>query len=141
MFRSWTFFSLYGSAGVEQRHFVHNALNILVNESFLRDQQGVQSLEVVQKFYQIIKEPMRKETMVKKDLNSFCPAGKFKLDNQAVIILVYEDSETNDDYYHAVRVSVDLCFNGMYRVDILTKGLKSGHPGHSHSKKDKQEVE
>ena len=27
-------------AGEEQRHFVHNAFNVLINEGFLRDQQG-----------------------------------------------------------------------------------------------------
>ena len=79
-------------------------MNILVNEGFLRDQQGVQSLEVVQKFYQIIKEPMRKATMEVKDLNSFCPPGKFTFDNQAVILLVYKDTKTKEEYYHAVRV-------------------------------------
>ena len=94
------------SAGEEQRHFVHNAFNVLINEGFLRDQQGAQSLEVVQNFYEIIKEPMRKAIKQVKDLNTLFPPGKFTLDYQAVIILVYEDSKTNEKCYHAVRVSI-----------------------------------
>ena len=94
------------SAGEEQRHFVNNAFNILINEGFLRDQQGVQTLEVVQKFYEIINESMRKATVVVKDLNTFCPSGKWTLDYQAVVILVYEDSQSNEKGYHAVRVFI-----------------------------------
>ena len=45
------------SAGEEQRHLVHNAFNILVNEGLMRDEQEVYTLEVVQKFYEIIQEP------------------------------------------------------------------------------------
>ena len=100
------FFTFY-PAGQEQKHFVHNALNVLVHEGFLRDQQGVQSLEVVQKVYEIIKKKPRRATQVVKDLESLCGgiSGKFTLDYQAVITLVYEDSQTNEKYYHAVRVS------------------------------------
>ena len=96
-------FSHHTSAGVEQQHYVENALNILVNEGFLRDQQGVQSLEAVQKFYNIIKQPMRKATMHFEDLNSkdYCPDGRFTLKIQAVIVLFYEDSKTNEMSYHA----------------------------------------
>ena len=79
-------------------------------EGFLRDEQGVHSLEVVQKFHEIINEPTRKATMMKKDLNSFCGwSGKVTLDYHAVINLVYEDSQSNDKYYHAVRVSIISC--------------------------------
>ena len=99
-------FFLLVLAGEEQRHLVHNAFNVLVNEGFLRNRQGVQTLEVVQKFHEIINEPIRRATMAKSDLNSFCPPGKFTLDYQAVITLVYEDSRTNNEYYHAVRVSI-----------------------------------
>ena len=55
---------------------------------------------------------MRKATMEVKDLETFCPPGKFTLDYQAVITLVYEDSQTNEKCFHAVRVSIpnsDLC--------------------------------
>ena len=100
------FFSIPISAGPEQRHFVQNAFNVLVNEGFLRDQQGVQTLEVVQKFFEIIQKPMSKATMVKLDLNTFFPVGKFTLDHQAVMTLVREDSKTSIKYYHAVRMSI-----------------------------------
>ena len=97
-------------AGHEQRHFLQNAFNVLVNEGFLRDQQGVQTLEIVQKFHEIIKQPMTKAKLVKKNLNSFCPAGHLILKQQAVIILVLEDSQSkspalgipHNKYYHAV---------------------------------------
>ena len=91
------------SAGEEQRHFVENAFNVLVNEGFLRDLQGAQTLEVVQKFYEIINEPMGRATTVKKDLMDFC--GKYTLLYQAVITLVYVDSKSNETRFHAVRVS------------------------------------
>ena len=83
---------------------VRNAFNILINEGFLRDKQGVQTLEAVQTFYGIIKEPMRTAKMGVKDLKSFCQAGGSTL--RAVITLFYEDSESNDQFYHAVRVSI-----------------------------------
>ena len=50
---------------------------------------------------------MRKATKVVKDLNLLCPTGKFTLDHQAIITLLYEDSQTNEKSYHAVRVSND----------------------------------
>ena len=99
-------FSHHTSAGVEQRHYVKNALNILVNEGFLRDQQGVQSLEAVQKYYNIIKQPTGKATMLSEDLNSF-PNGRFTLKILAVIVLFQEDSKTNEVSYHAVKVSIN----------------------------------
>ena len=92
-------------AGEEQRHFVHNAFNVLINEGFFRDQQGVYTLEVVQQFYQIIKKTPTEATKMEDNLETLCPSGVFTFDNQAVITLVYDDSNTNQKYYHAVRVS------------------------------------
>ena len=63
----------------------------------MRDQQGVQTLEVVQKFYEIINEPIRKAAMVKKDVIDFC-----EKEIHAVITLVREDR--SGIYFHAVRV-------------------------------------
>ena len=94
---------LFVLVGVEQQHFVHNAFNILVNEGFLRDQQGVQTLEVVRKFYEIINEKPRKATMVKKCMYELCK--KQTLKHHAVIILLYDDSKSNVETVHAVRVS------------------------------------
>ena len=92
---------------MEQRHFLHNAFNSLVTEDFLREQQGVQTLEVVQKLYRIIKEKPR-ATRVAKDLESLCPPGEFTLLYQAVITFDYEDSHTKEKCHHAVRVSAEL---------------------------------
>ena len=39
-FWSCNFVLIFVIAGEDQRHFVHNAFNILINEGFLRDQQG-----------------------------------------------------------------------------------------------------
>ena len=109
-------YQFYISAGEEQKHMVENAFNVLLNEGFLRNQQGVQSLEVVQKFYEVIQEPIRRATLVKKDLMDFCV--KYELPNEdfeanlkctflyhAVITLIVEDSDTNEKFFHAVRVS------------------------------------
>ena len=93
---------------------IENAFNVLVNEGFLRDQQGVQSLEVVQNFYEIINEPIRRARLVKKNLMDFYRKytllyqdfkGKYTFSYEAVITLVFEDSETSEKYFHAVRVS------------------------------------
>ena len=91
------------SAGEEQRHVVENAFNVLVNEGFLREQQGVHTLEVVQKFHEIINEPIGRATMAKKDLMDFC--GRHFLPYYGVITLVKIDSTTNDKNFHAVRLS------------------------------------
>ena len=91
------------SAGEEQRHVVENAFNLLVNEGFLREQQGVHTLEVVQKFHEIINEPIGRATMAKKDLMDFC--GRHFLPYYGVITLVKIDSTTNDKNFHAVRLS------------------------------------
>ena len=106
---AYNFPVLYFSDGQEQLHLVRNAFSFLVNQGFLREKQGVQTLEVVQKFFEIINEPIRKAKSIVKDLNSFCPAGKFTLDYQAVITLVYEDSHSNDKFYHAVWVPTIFC--------------------------------
>ena len=93
-------------SGEEQRHFVHNAFNVLVNEGFLRDQQGVHTLEVVQKFHEIVKEVPREAKVEEENLETVCPPGVCTFHDQAVITLVYEDSNTNQKYYHAARVSI-----------------------------------
>ena len=91
-------------AGEEQRHYIHNTFNVLVNEGFLRDQQGVQTLEVVQKFYKITKLKPRKATKIEIDILDLCPKGAHVLPSQAVITCVQIDSSTNEAYYHAVMV-------------------------------------
>ena len=93
------------SAGEEQQHFVRNAFNVLVNEGFFRDQQGIQSLEVVQKFHQISKLQPIKAKMVEKDLIDYSYCGQHCLLYHAVITLVKEDSRTKTKTCHAVRVS------------------------------------
>ena len=125
--------SLNDVAGEEQRHFVENAFNILVNEGFLRDEQGVHTLEAVQKIHEIIQEPMREATMEWRDLNSYCPAGKFTLFYQAVITLVYQVSQSDEIYYHAVRVSIIL-IKLIFRFSIFQT---IEHPIYSYSKRNK----
>ena len=128
IFQTFNFSFTLCSAGVEQRHTVVNAFNILVNGGFLRDQQGVQTLEVVQRFYEIINQPMPKANMHMKDLNLFCPPGKLTLDYQAVVTLVYENSQTNEKYYHAVRVSITLCRNLLTDYNSLVEWEKMWTP-------------
>ena len=92
-------------AGEEQRHYIHNVFNVLVNQGFLRDQQGFETLEIVQKFYQITKLTPTKVKKVEIDILDLCPTGHCVHSNQAVITCVEIDSSTNMPYYHAVRVS------------------------------------
>ena len=100
-------FLTFPSAGEEQRHYIHNTFNVLVNQGFLRDQQGVHTLEVVQKFYEITKLKPRKVTKVKIDILDLCPRGHYVQPNQAVITCVQIDSKTKKAYYHAVTVSIE----------------------------------
>ena len=60
---------------------------------------------------------MPKAKMHMKDLNLFCPPGKLTLDYQAVVTLVYENSQTNEKYYHAVWVSITL-YRSLLPVNI-----------------------
>ena len=92
-------------AGEEQRHFTHNAFNVLVNEGFLRNQQGVHTLEIVQKFYLTINRVPGRAVKVEKDILDVCPSGLYVLPNQAVITCVRINSVTKEKCYHAVRVS------------------------------------
>ena len=98
-------FLTFPSAGEEQRHYIHNVFNVLINQGFLRDQQGFESLEVVQKFYKISKLKPRKAQKVEIDILDLCPTGPHILPNQAVITCVQIDSTTSEAYYHAVRCS------------------------------------
>ena len=75
-----------------------------MNEGFLCDKQRILSLEVVEKFYEMTKQKPRKATRQVKNILDLCPAGHFVLQNQAVIFCVYDDSKTNNEYFHAVRV-------------------------------------
>ena len=115
------FFQLKISDGVEQQHLLRNAFNVLSNEGFLRDKQGVLTLEVVQIFYRIINEQPRNATLVVEDLNNF--RGKHTLSPKPVITLVKEDSETKEAYFHAVRVS---------KIQIFPLTCSSGHSTYSH---------
>ena len=92
-------------AGKEQEHTVQNAFNVLVNQGFLRDQQGVHSLEVVQEFFRIINRKPGKASPKFMNLASFCRVRAHTLKNHAAIILVKEDSQTYEKVNHVVRVS------------------------------------
>ena len=95
-------------AGKEQQHTVQNAFKTLINEGFLRDKQGVHSLEVVQEFYKIIKEEPRKSKVQRIDLNKLCQPEDFTPDYQAIVLLIKENSQTSDISIHIVEVSKQL---------------------------------
>ena len=92
-------------AGEEQRHYIHNTFNVLVNEGFLRNQQGFATLEVVHKFYEITKLTPIKVKKAEIDILDLCPRGPCVHTNQAVITCVQIDSTTNASNYHAAKVS------------------------------------
>ena len=79
----------------------------------MRHQQGVQSLEVVQKFYEIIQEKPKKAAIVRKDLIEFC--GNYTLSYHPVVCLTYHDSKTNEKFRHLVRV---FKINPIYKLKI-----------------------
>ena len=87
--------------GEEQQHRVSNAFNILANEGFLRDQQGVQTLEVVNEFYKIIEQELKRATLKVSNLLSFC--GKIsdhEVEPKPVITLT--KTENGETFGHAV---------------------------------------
>ena len=58
-------------AGVDQTQDVFNAFEVLTNDGFLHD-QGVLTLEAVQKFYQEILEEPQEVTLVKEKFIDRC---------------------------------------------------------------------
>ena len=77
----------------------------------MRGQQGVHSLEVFQKFYEIINEKPRKAKMEYVNMNKCSLPRSFTLDYQAVINLVYENSKTKQKLNHMVWASKKLPFS------------------------------
>ena len=81
---------------------IRNAFNVLGNGSFLRD-QGVLSLESVQKFYELIgEEPKEASLRVVKVLDFCNQLGYHKLDYQPVITLTNTNSTNGQTQGHAV---------------------------------------
>ena len=69
-------------------------------------------MEAVQEFHKIINEIPRKATIAKDELITLCPLGvSYTFIPQAIITVMQQDSITNQEYYHAVRVSI---YNGSY---------------------------
>ena len=88
-------------AGPGQRHDVYNAFEILVNDGFLHD-QGVLTLEAVQKFYEEIFEYPEEATLIEADLLEFCHSEKSQF--RPVVTLMLKDLVENEKYYHAVTL-------------------------------------
>ena len=66
---------------------MHSAFNVLVNKGFLHN-EGINTLEAIQKFYVAISATPRKPGYVEKDLLDFCPLGQSSnLGYQPVVIL------------------------------------------------------
>ena len=74
-------------AGKNQGHIIENAFNVLGNEGFLRN-QGILTLESVQKFYKIMKHELKRATMIISNLLEICNEdGSHELSPRPVIIL------------------------------------------------------
>ena len=90
------------SAGEIQGHIIRNAFNVLANKGFLRD-QGILSLESVQKFYKIIEEEPKSATLRVANVLDFCNQfGHHELDYQPVITLTRKNFLTGHVQGHAV---------------------------------------
>ena len=72
----------------------------MTNEGFLRDQQGVQTLEVVQKFYEIIGQKLERATLKISNLLDFCNqiGDVVKVQPKPVLTL----KKTTETCFHAV---------------------------------------
>ena len=89
--------------GDEQVHPVYNALNILSNKGFLRE-EGIYTLEAVQIFDEENWQTPGKPTLKNQDVLDFCPMGNSVPEFKAVITLVKKSSENLELSYHVDRV-------------------------------------
>ena len=97
------FFKFFFVDSEEQQHCVANAFNILTNEGFLRDQQGVQTLEVVQKFYEITGQKLERATLKISNLLDFCNRIGDDVEVQPKPVLTLKKTtENGETCFHAV---------------------------------------
>ena len=83
---------------------MHNAFKVLQYKGFLHD-EGINTLEAVQKFYEAISENTRKSGYVEKDLLDFCPPGQSSVGGyQPVVNIMFYNSKTGSEAFHAVAV-------------------------------------
>ena len=104
---------------------IRNVFNVLGNHGFLRD-QGVLTLETVQEFYRLIREKPRSAIVKVSNLLDFCPPSvEFcELDNQPVITLMREYSDTGEKYFHVVVLhsySRDEDYLTLWTIDTLSE--------------------
>ena len=85
------------SACPEQAHFYYNTFNVLANEGFLRDTQGILTLESVLMFYESIKQERKWATLETPDfIYEICnKLGDYKLNPQPVISVTQRRKEYN----------------------------------------------
>ena len=72
---------------------------LLVNDGFLLD-QGVHTLEAVQKFYEEILEIPERAEFVETELIEFCQMKNHKF--QPIVTLMLKNEKGDEEYYHAV---------------------------------------
>ena len=89
------------SAGFDQSQDVYNAFEILMNDGFLHD-QGVLTLEAVQKFYQEILEEPKEATMAKEKFIDLCRSMESGV--HPVVALKLQTLNESQEYYHAVTL-------------------------------------
>ena len=112
-------------AGENQLHVIKNVFNVLANHGFLRD-QGVLTLQVVQHFYAMIREKPEPATIKVSTLLDVCePSANFReLENQPVITLMKECSDTGAKSYHVVVLegyNRDNEYLTMFTIDTLSE--------------------
>ena len=94
-----------------------------MNDGFLRD-QGILTLEAVQKFYDLILEEPSRAIMKEEKLKDFCQSKKDGI--QPVVTLMMKNSEENDEYYHAVTLKNPLLDQNMLTVTLADSRSKMG---------------
>ena len=104
---------------------IGNVFNVLGNHGFLRD-QGVLTLETVREFYRLIREKPKPASMKVSNLLDFCPPSVeiCELDNQPVITLMREYSDTGEKYFHVVVLhsySRDENYLTLWTIDSLSE--------------------
>ena len=111
------------SAGQDQVQDVFDAFQTLVNGGFLHD-QGILTLEAVQKFYEQILEKPKNATLIEEKLVDFCKSKKKEV--QPVVTLMLKNLTENQDYYHAVLLQSSVLGENLLTVTFVDSRPRMG---------------
>ena len=106
-----------------QTQDVFNAFQVLTNDGFLHD-QGVLTLEAVQKFYEEILKKPKEATLKEERFIDLCRSMKQRV--HPVVTLKLKKSKENEEYYHAVTLHNSVVERSMLKITLSDSRPKMG---------------